>query len=367
MHVALELFAIEKEEERWLRGAADGAGTTMMLPRRLFLPLLLLLSAVSCQLQAGAIGSGQCDLAGSWVHIPASAFDHETSPMWTNQACVYQWTRQPAGGFRVEAPPLTCWLGDLQVGSTITASAAALSFAVNTSLTQAGAVDLGCQRVDMADGSLYVRSESGEHPFFMPAHEWLRVAASWLGRAAHVTFEDGSHHLTPGYPTNYDGQWMRDGFYGISMLWPVANATHRADFATSAGWMFSHARGGDGLMPQACPPSGHCQYGQAGTPPVEEQYFRVCNGTQGAAGWRHCQDLDSAGFAVKLAHHIWHHLESAEAKTFYMQWAAALERGMNATTHDPAGSGLLWSNTTSPNVGYVRSPRHTMRLSLATA
>ena len=108
----------------------------------LFLPLLLL-PAASSQQQADAIGSRQCDLAGSWVHIPASAFDHETLPMWTNQACVYRWTRQPAGGFRVEAPPLACWLGDLQAGSTITASAAALSFAVNTSLMQAGAVDLG--------------------------------------------------------------------------------------------------------------------------------------------------------------------------------------------------------------------------------
>eukprot|EP01050_Picozoa_sp_SAG11_P015586 SAG11_NODE_2037_length_3894_cov_3.210277_2_plen_349_part_00 len=153
---------------------------------------------------------------------------------------------------------------------------------------------------------------------------------------------------------------MRDGFYGISMLWPVANSTHRRDFATSAAWMFSHAREGDGLMPQACPPSGRCQYGQAGTPPVTGQYFRICNGTEGAAGWRHCQDLDSAGFAVKLAHHIWSHLaDPEEARTFYNRWAAVLERGMNATAHDPAGTGLLWSNTSSPNVGYVcRRHRH---------
>ena len=51
---------------------------------------------------------------------------------------------------------------------------------------------------------------------------------------------------------------MRDGFYGISGLWAVANATHRADFAKSAEWMFSHARE-DGIMSQACPPAGPCQ------------------------------------------------------------------------------------------------------------
>eukprot|EP01050_Picozoa_sp_SAG11_P015587 SAG11_NODE_2037_length_3894_cov_3.210277_3_plen_200_part_00 len=156
-----------------------------------------------------------CSLAGSWVHIAASAFDHATSPIWTNQVCVYEWTAAAgpaesdsgagASLLHVEAPPLACWLDDLQSGSTITATDGTLSFAVNASMTRVGTVDQGCQRVDMADGSLYVRSESGEHPFYMPAHLWLRVAASWLVRAAHVSFEDGSRHLTPGYPTNYDG------------------------------------------------------------------------------------------------------------------------------------------------------------------
>ena len=41
-------------------------------------------------------------------------------------------------------------------------------------------------------------------------------------------------------------------FQGISNMWQVANATHRKDFAASAEWMFSHARAGDGVMPQAC-------------------------------------------------------------------------------------------------------------------
>eukprot|EP01047_Picozoa_sp_COSAG01_P001561 COSAG01_NODE_36_length_34092_cov_26.350032_14_plen_388_part_00 len=314
-------------------------------------------------------GGDDCDLAGSWVHLPTSAFDHLTTPIWMNQVCVYQWAHQPgassaaavvtAAGRRllhVDAP-LACWLGELQSGAAVAVENSSVTFfrkPTTTWVMAAGTVDGSCQRIDMADGSLYIRSESGKHPFYMSAHEWLRVAASWLVRAAHITFEDGSRHLTPGYPTNYDGQWMRDGFYGISMLWPVANATHRADFASSVDWMLSHARA-DGVMPQACPPSGLCQYGQAGTPPVNGRYYRSCNGTEGAPGWRHCQDLDSGSFAVKLAHHIWTHLRSpAQAKSFYSRWAAPLERGMNATTHDPGGSGLLWSNASSPNVGYVR-------------
>ena len=69
------------------------------------------------------------------------------------------------------------------------------------------------------------------------------------------------------------------------------------------------------------------------------------------------QDLDSSGFAVKLAYHIWSLLlTSAEEKNaFYKKWGPALERGMNATTHDPEGSGLLWSNISAPVVGYVYS------------
>ena len=46
---------------------------------------------------------------------------------------------------------------------------------------------------------MFVRAST--HPFFMPNHEWLRVAATWLLRAATIEFKDGTRHLTPGYPT----------------------------------------------------------------------------------------------------------------------------------------------------------------------
>ena len=73
------------------------------------------------------------------------------------------------------------------------------------------------------------------------------------------------------------------------------------------------------------------RYGQAASRPVHGAFKRYCNDTVGAPGWRRCQDLDSAGFAVKLAHHIWAELPPARKRPFYLRWAAALERGMNAT------------------------------------
>ena len=95
------------------------------------------------------------------------------------------------------------------------------------------------------------------------------------------------------------------------------------------------------------------RYGQAASPPVNGEFKRGCNDTVGAPGWQRCQDLDSAGFAVKLAHHIWSELPTARKRPFYLRWTAALERAMNATAKDPEGTGLLWSNTSAP-VGDAR-------------
>ena len=58
---------------------------------------------------------------------------------------------------------------------------------------------VACSRIDVEDGGVFVRAST--HPFFMPNHEWLRVAATWLLRAATIEFKDGTRHLTPGYPT----------------------------------------------------------------------------------------------------------------------------------------------------------------------
>ena len=105
--------------------------------------------------------------------------------------------------------------------------------------------------------------------------------------------------------------------------------------------MLQHARQ-DGILPQYCPPTGPCQYGQ------------LCNDTVGSPFWRNCQDLDTSAFAVKFAHHVWKNYlhSSAEKNNFYKKWSSVLELAMNATTSDPNGSGLLWSNVSRPMVGY---------------
>ena len=209
-----------------------------------------------------------------------------------------------------------------------------------------------CQFIDMVDKGIYMRTTTST--FDLPPHEWLRVAATWLVRAAQIQFDDGTRHLTPGYPTAYDGQWMRDGYYGISGLFTLVNATHQREFAASAEWMFAKARPTDGIMPQYCPPQGGCQYGQSGDhgPTAPGVYNVGCKDQNNHA----CQDLDSASFAVKLAYHVWKYLlddDDAAAKTAFVQkWAGPLERSLNATAKDPNGSGLLWSNTSAPVVGY---------------
>lgn len=121
--------------------------------------------------------------------------------------------------------------------------------------------------------------------------------------------------------------------------------------AASAEWMFSKARASDGIIPQYCPPVGACQYGQAGGRSASPSGdFEV--GCDQSASF--CQDLDSSGFAVKLAHHVWDKLllSAADKEAFYKRWASPLELALNATATDPSGSGLLWSNTSAPNVGY---------------
>ena len=43
---------------------------------------------------------------------------------------------------------------------------------------------------------------------------------------------------------------------------------------------------------------------------------------------------------------------SPESKAFFNKYKAAMAKSLAATTKDPAGSGLLWSNTSAPMVGY---------------
>ena len=243
-----------------------------------------------------------------------------------------------------------------------------------------------CSLIDMADGGMYVRGHPGgrDHPMDFLPHEWLRVAVAWVMRASMIVFpEDGSLHLSPGIPIgpglgpHYDGQYARDAFYGISNAWPLVNATRRDALQASSEWWFARPRS-DGLLPMACHinPAIRCVYGSKFRGPG----IAPCDGAEGAAGWRGCQVLDTAPFAMKTFGFHFEQLggfgggqktagdatsppssssssppspsPSAQSRAWYDKWLPTVKRSLEATTRDPAGSGTLWSNPTRPMIGY---------------
>jgi len=153
---------------------------------------------------------------------------------------------------------------------------------------------------------------------------------------------------------------MRDGFYGSQLIASldgaitVVNASMARQFISSYEWMWARPSGcklpgctpagpiPDGIFPQACtlhlPPAKqtpHCDYGQGGVPNL---------------------DLDTCAFAVKSLHVGYKVLggdaQTPESKAFFDKYKAALVTSLATTTKDPAGSGLLYSNTSAPMVGY---------------
>ena len=153
---------------------------------------------------------------------------------------------------------------------------------------------------------------------------------------------------------------MRDGFYGSQLIASldgaitVVNASMARQFISSYEWMWARPSGcklpgctpagpiPDGIFPQACtlhlPPAKqtpHCDYGQGGVPNL---------------------DLDTCAFAVKSLHVGYKVLGgdalTPESKAFFDKYKAAMVKSLATTTKDPAGSGLLYSNTSAPMVGY---------------
>ena len=102
----------------------------------------------------------------------------------------------------------------------------------------------------------------------------------------------------------------------------------------------------------------HCDYGQGGVPNL---------------------DLDTCSFAVKSLHVGFKVLggetatpgggggakptkpSSPQSRAFFAKHKAAMLRSLAATTKDPAGSGLLWSNTSAPMVGAWPVPASPVR------
>ena len=301
-------------------------------------------------------GCGLRELAGhDWTHIAPAAFQ---GGMWSSEhECVYHFA-EVREGFAFDSPP-GC-MSDLwhhAAGRVLgeTANTVALQFSHNNGTvlaTLSGVLIDDCSLIDMSDGGLYVRGYTDRpHPMDFLPHEYLKVATAWVVRSAIVTFPfDGSKHLTPGIPItpggtpHYYGYWLRDGFYGSSNSLDLVNASMRSSFLQSYEWMFARPRY-DGIFPQSCHPttkdnrtSVWCQYGQG---PANGDQLDHTN-----------QDLDSCSFAVKSLYVFFRSLPKDAAHALFSKYKVAMVKSFDATSKDPAGSGLLWSNTTDPQVGY---------------
>lgn len=210
-----------------------------------------------------------------------------------------------------------------------------------------GAGAAGHAFLDMQDRGMYVRGygHGRDHPMDFADHEWIRVATAWVVRSAIIVFPDGTRHITPGIPVapgalpHYDGQYLRDGYYGISHGWSLVNASMQQSFRDSVSWMFSHARD-DGIFPLSCHVNGRCYIAEN------------CDGSVHPTDTG-CQDLDSAPFATLTAYHIWENscASISERNAWYDQWGQLLDKSLNATTKLP-GTTAVWSNTSRPMVGY---------------
>eukprot|EP00040_Diaphanoeca_grandis_P043093 m.266966 g.266966 ORF g.266966 m.266966 type:complete len:535 (-) comp70459_c0_seq1:2-1606(-) len=296
-----------------------------------------------------ANGNASCDVTGAtWSYLSSGAF--EGVPWNNEEGCLYDFTRGKTANTFSFTSPSACrgdpWRKTPAMGTVISDTngrEVELNFMEGAiPIRHHGWVTPDCAFIDMDDGGLYIR---GVHPIDMVPHDWLKVATAWVMRSAMITFADGTRHLTPGVPIgphlgpHYVGQWMRDGFYGISNAWGLVNETVQESFVASAEWMFNHSRA-DGILPQSCPPNGNCVYGQ------------TCDDKPPARDWQLCQDLDTSSFAVKFASHLWNQMDDTAGAQFYNKWLPVLLKSLQATTKAPDGSGLLWSNITRPMVGY---------------
>ena len=322
------------------------------------------------------VAQKNCDLANllhhNFTYIPPSAFK---GGVWNSEhKCIYQFLPATAEtskyDFQFKSPKNGClndpWdiaYGILNNNNMIHIQYHIMENNTLTNIYTAIPSALNCQFLDIFlpsddddnnGGGMYVKGHGPgqSHPMDFSLHDWLRTATAWVVRSSIVTFRDKTQHLSPGIPVSpdgtphYNGQWMRDSFYGISMGWDLVNKTMQTSFLQSAEWMFSHARK-DGILPVSCQNDAEntCYY--------ENPY--VCNDTVGSENWQLCQDLDTSSFATKLFSHIWKNYDydtSDLKKAFYLKWKNIILNSLDKTTKDPESSGLIWSNISFPQVGY---------------
>ena len=128
--------------------------------------------------------------------------------------------------------------------------------------------------------------------------------------------------FSPNAKKHYLGQWMRDGFYGLSNAWELIDTD---EAVRSVSYMLSYQRAADGAFPQMVSPAGACMYGQEGG-----------NLT-----------LDSAPFAARTVVMI---AERTANLTFFSTHARALKRGLDGMPLSRRG--LVWNDGATIGYGF---------------
>ena len=188
----------------------------------------------------------RCDLSGEWT------FD-------VSNFCSYQWEVDGASGalsFNTTCPN-DSWAVAHGTPPDATTGAFELTFVMANGGVVArkqATVHPTCDFVDVVDGGFYSRGPPLPMLGRSNQTNWLKTLTAFLLRRAWTTATDGTALLTPGYPVKYNGQWMRDGFYGIfngrELLQNATLAIRSAEF------MFSYQHNDTGVMPVMVTPAG---------------------------------------------------------------------------------------------------------------
>ena len=223
-----------------------------------------------------------------------------------------------------------------------------------------GTVASDCSEVVMHDsrpGCVYRRCSSGAclappapapaPPTPVPREQmlpWLRTKASELLGQATVptTVIGGPSLLQPGISATYQGQWMRDGYYGIANGWSALR--NHTEARLGVEFLFSRTRRTDGALPQMVSLSGDpswvmwgnctCQPncpGDAG--PFQCPWEAVLNGSDASYGCCTGQlvVMDSAPFGVLTVAHFVSKLPESKGGglPFFTRHFAAIDAAMD--------------------------------------
>ena len=201
--------------------------------------------------------SPSLSLAGKWVAVSPDLY-----AMARVQFCVYEIVESEADGpgprlssaFAIKKADESggCWGGEPCCGWWAAATgrwrrAAGVSGGATLAVTfvaangtvahETGYVQPGGSTVDLhASGQMFVRSDVSV--WAMQPFVWLKTMTALTVRAARQTAADGTVLLSPGWPTVYGGQFVRDAFYGTAGALDLLPNVTQARLALSRIMMF---------------------------------------------------------------------------------------------------------------------------------